>query len=360
MKKTQNREQYLRYQRRRLRRVLRHRRRKASKKSAFFAGVPAQQVAYRALPRANVPWNYTRVVAPSVLSIVDNPVESSAFFSQLVANYRAKQRSFVYLKDVERIGYDAIVVLLSIMIRYKAAKIQFSGDFPEDRAANAVLKNSGFFEALYHEEFVEQDRYTVRSKNTIRTHADKEVDPELTATLIAGATKTIWKKEGRSQGVQRVLLELMLNTNNHASLRGQGEKHWWLTVNHFPVSNKVLFSFVDFGVGIFRSLDHKPVGTKFSRWREKLGQWLDGKPNADVLTQILSGEFHRRVAGEEFRGKGLPGIAQAFKRGWLSNLAIITNDVYIHLGRNEVITLKNPFDGTLVSWEMQVANRHTE
>ena len=110
---------------------------------------------------------------------------------------------FVYLRDVERIGYDAIVVLLSIMIRYKAKKIKFAGDFPNDVRANAILKNSGFFEALYEEEFVEQDRYVVHGTSAIRTHADKEVDPELTASLITSAGKTVWGSECRSQGIQR-------------------------------------------------------------------------------------------------------------------------------------------------------------
>jgi hypothetical protein len=306
-----------------------------------------------------IPRNYSRAVAPSVLSMIDNPVASTEFFSQLTDNYKRGRRSFVYLRDVERIGYDAIVVLLSIMIRYKAKKLKFAGDFPADTRANAILKNSGFFEALYREEFVEQNRYTVRGNNAIRTHADKDVDPEFTAGLIASASKTVWGSDSRSQGVQRVLLELMLNTNNHASLYGQGEKHWWLTMNHFAEEKKVLFSFVDYGVGIFRSLDNKPVGNKFARWREKLGSWLEGKSNADVLQQILSGDFHRRVSGQEFRGKGLPGIAQAFQRGWLSQLVIITNDVYFNSASRKVMTLKHPFDGTLVSWEIHNSNRHT-
>jgi hypothetical protein len=291
--------------------------------------------------------------------MIDNPIASTEFFSRLTDNYRRGKRSFVYLRDVERIGYDAIVVLLSIMIRYKAKKIKFAGDFPNDVRANAILKNSGFFEALYEEEFVEQDRYVVHGTSAIRTHADKEVDPELTASLITSAGKTVWGSECRSQGIQRVLLELMLNTNNHASLHGQGEKHWWLTVNHVPEQNKVLFSFVDFGVGIFRSLDHKPIGNKFARWRDKLAGWWDGTSNVEVMKQILSGDFHRRVAGQEFRGKGLPGIAQAFQRGWLSNLVIITNDVYVDLGRDKTMTLKHPFEGTLVSWELEMTNRHT-
>ena len=57
-------------------------------------------------------------------------------------------------------------------------------------------------------------------------------------------------------------LELMQNTNNHASLKVFGEKHWWLSVNYDKDNNKVKFSFVDFGMGIFKSLENKNSKSK--------------------------------------------------------------------------------------------------
>lgn len=291
--------------------------------------------------------------------MLTNPEESGRFFAQLVRNYRARRKTFVKLARVEHIGHDAIVVLLSILIRYKTDDIGFSGDYPANASASAFLRASGFFEALY-EKFKNQDRYTVPGQHALSTHADRYVDSALTASVIETAAEAVWGRRSRSQGTQRVLLELMLNTNNHASPRQQGEKHWWLFVNQLPDENRAAFAFIDHGVGIPHSLTHKKRGGRFALFREQFVAWLVGKSNLDIMRQVLSGDFHRQVAGQEFRGKGLPGIVQACQRGWLSNLVIISNDVYVDVGRNEFRSLRPPFEGTLVCWELRTDNRHTE
>ena len=42
--------------------------------------------------------------------------------------------------------------------------------------------------------------------------------------------------------MQRVFIELMQNTNNHAAYNVTGEKHWWLCVDYDNSMNKVYFS----------------------------------------------------------------------------------------------------------------------
>jgi hypothetical protein len=152
---------------------------------------------------------------------------------------------------------------------------------------------------------------------------------------------------------------LMHNTNNHASLGAKGEKHWWLSVHHRRSRRRVTFSFVDFGVGIFRSLDGKRTNERFHGWRtSEFGTIIPpGATNAQLLQLILTGEMHRTVTKEDFRGKGLPGIREVWERNHISNLRIVTNDVYADVARDEYRTLNPPFDGTLVVWELEESNR---
>jgi hypothetical protein len=201
----------------------------------------------------------------------------------------------------------------------------------------------------------EQYDLVQKGEGGIYTHANKNVDSSLGSRIIQKASETIWGKSRRCQGVQRVLLELMQNTHNHASLQIQGEKHWWLSVNHEHVSNKACFSFVDFGVGVFASLNNKPPKSKWGQWKEKMAGLF--RNESDLLKLILDGKLHETVTGKKYRGKGLPGIADVMRRGHISRLHVITNKVYADVEQEHYRLLKSSFNGTFVYWELDSKNR---
>jgi len=302
-------------------------------------------------------WDYQKVIAPKNFSFVNNPSEVVRFIKDLEYHYNNRNKVYVIMKNVEILDYGAIVVLLSIMVKFKASGIVFNGDFPLDKKAKLLLKKSGFFENLF-KDFKESERYNISTnlEDGIHTHAWKDVDSVLSSEIIAKSTKVIWGEERRCQGVQRALIELMQNTNNHAEIGRTGEKHWWLSVNPIKEDKKVCFSFVDFGVGVFTNLESKNENSKFYKWAEKLSQLFRFNNNADVLKLILDGVLHKTVTEKHYRGKGLPGIAEAMRRNQLSNLHLITNDVYCNASKNEYRTMKDSFSGTFIYWEISEKN----
>src|SRR5258706_1552386 len=152
--------------------------------------------------------NYIRVKAPENLTLIGNPEPVIKFINKLRDCYDKNKKAFVVLQEVKNIDYDAIVVLLSIMVRFKARRIDFNGDFPDNDDARNLLYESGFFLNL-NRQFRDEDRYDVRTdrKNTIHTHAWKNVDSVLGSKLIENAAETIWGQKKRCQGAQRTLLE---------------------------------------------------------------------------------------------------------------------------------------------------------
>ena len=137
-----------------------------------------------------------------------------SFINKLREKFYSQKAVFVILENVEVIEYDAIVVLLSIIIRFKSQKIQFNGDFPKDELARDILIESGFFDYLYYR-ISEKDRYDMGAKSKISTHAWKKVDSLLTSGIISHASETIWGGEKRCTGVQKCFIELMHNDENH-------------------------------------------------------------------------------------------------------------------------------------------------
>lgn len=303
--------------------------------------------------------SYKTVHAPRELSMISNTEQTLEFISELENYFNKRKKVFVDLSHVRKLGNGAILVLLSQMIKFKSNGIDFNGNFPKDNRCRKQLKDSGFIPNLYEITCEEEDKYVIgKEGNKIYTHGQKNVNPILSNDIISYTSERVWGTPQRCIGVQRALIELMQNTNNHAAYNVTGEKHWWLCVDYDNSMNKVYFSFIDFGVGVFRSLENKQTDSKFYRVLEKLKNIYHYGDNAELLKLLLNGEVHKTASQDYYRGKGLPGIVKEFHNNSMSNLTIITNEAIARLATQEYKVLKNPLNGTFVAWEIDNSNKH--
>jgi hypothetical protein len=294
----------------------------------------------------------TRVVAPKTLSLIRDPEGTAAFVSQLKTLFDARRPVFVDLSGVKNIDYGGLTVMLSAIVRFRSKRIRFNGNYPQETIAKKLLVESDFFDLLLNGKFKDRDEYRLKGGSSILTHAKKKVDAELGAAIVAEAAKTVWSEPRRCPGVQRTLIELMQNTLNHAAPKGEGDRHWWVSVYHHAGRERVTFSFVDYGVGVFASLARKAKGHPLYGVLDSLVQRVKHGKNAEVLKLIFEGELHRTVTGKYYRGKGLPTIYGALQKGQFTNFTMVTNRVYFDSRRNEYRMLNNEFPGTFVSWEL--------
>lgn len=303
---------------------------------------------------------YKHIVAPPNFTLVGNPNPEKivAFINRLKECLARRHRVFVVLSYITQIESDALVVLLSAIVRFRALGVDFNGNFPNDRHCKQILHESGFFQTLYKGKFNDISSYLLKSQTkNLMVHASREVDSARTAAIIEEAALTIWGEPNRCQGVQTTFLELMQNTMNHASLTQPGEKHWWLSVKHQPDDHKVRFAFVDYGVGIFTSLENKPSNSKFFGALKRLRDRFRYGDNAELLRLILEGKLHMTITEEYYRGQGLPGMVDSLQDNWFSNLHIITNDVYANVATNNFRVMGENFGGTFIYWEVSAQNR---
>jgi hypothetical protein len=301
--------------------------------------------------------DYTHIKAPANFSMTQNTEKTLGFISNIEKCYKRKQKVFVDLTDVEKISAGAIVVLLSILVNFKRSNIEFNGNYPINAKAKNDLENSGFFKYLY-KDIKDSDTYDFN--NTICTHANKKVNSALSDLIIKKSSEYLWGEERSCPGLQRVFLELMQNTNNHASIENTGDKHWWATVYYAEDEKKVCFSFIDFGVGIFESLANKKEDNKFFDAFNKVKQFFSFTENSELLKLLLEGEVHKTVTGKYYRGKGLPGIYEACSKNKISNLIIVSNDAKADYNKKEFKKLNNKLSGTFVYWELNENNKNTE
>ncbi len=300
--------------------------------------------------------DYVWIKPPVNFSLITNTEDSLAFISKLERRFDIHQKVFVNLSDVETIAHGALVVLLSIMKKFRANNIGFNGYMPKKPLAYRILKESGFFSELYSNKSHSLESYRLE-KPYFFTHSSKIVDQQLSASLIESMSNLIWGEPRRCTKLQRVYIELMQNTNNHASLEGHGKQHWWTTAIYDKERNTGCFSFIDYGVGILKSLKNDQRN-KFYSVLEKISRIFHPQSNADLLRLLMTGEIHRTASGAYYRGKGLPGIYQACEDNNISHLVVISNDTICNFADNSFKLLKNKFSGTFVYWELTATNNN--
>lgn len=297
---------------------------------------------------------YRHVYAPKVFSLVDNRDEVLGFLHDLRTCQEKRKKTLVRMDNVETLPTDAILVLLSIMVQFKTSKVDFNGTKPKDEECGLKLVASGFFEYLYKKNYSPRDKYSFRKmKSFLYTHGQKTVASELADQLVKYASETVWGEARRCQGIQKTLLELMHNTYDHAGLT-KGDKHWWLSVEHDEENHEVTFSFIDFGVGIFRSLANKgPNEPLYGAWQRILQSFPLATTQVEKLKLILEGTVQLTQYNEYYRGKGLAKIYKHFTSNRIASLCIISNFAYIDAEKQVFVTLSKEFIGTFISFKIK-------
>jgi len=286
-----------------------------------------------------LPASYRRfvtVVAPSDFSIVHNPEQSIAFLHTISA-YSKKAHINLNLGGITNITTDAIAALLATIQASEGAKTR--GNHPADDNARDILLQSGFFDHVHP---------TVQlppcSQGKISQRKSDIVEPMTARDLIHFGMKAIYGDDKqRSFPAYRVLIESMANTRNHAASDQQQRQKWWATVYADTGRKTVCFSFLDAGVGIFRSVQIKGF--------RRMARDLRIKDDTGILEDILKGKVGSRT-DLTYRGKGLPAIYAHEQAKRIKSLVIVANDVHANVSKDEYTLLDNAFSGTLIYFEI--------
>src|SRR5438046_1851604 len=92
--------------------------------------------------------SYVRVIAPEIFTLLRNTEPVISFINTLRDCFDHRRKVFVMLQPIKEIDYDAIVLLVSALVRFKAMKIPFAGDFPKEGECRRMLRQSGFLDIL--------------------------------------------------------------------------------------------------------------------------------------------------------------------------------------------------------------------
>jgi hypothetical protein len=281
------------------------------------------------------PKRYHDLAVPPVFSVVQNPEETLQFIQKLVT-FARRHNVRLDLSSASTITTDAVAALLRTMTMVEGLA-EITGNQPSSQPAKDVLLQSGFFDHVRSTTAVPK----ATQGKVLQKRSDK-VESPTAAELIHVGTHALHGSPQLRMSSFRALIEGMLNTHNHAAASRRNKETWWASVYADKGRGRICFTFVDTGVGIFKSVRVRGVRGFY----RKVGI-LD---NSQILRDILQGRVQSST-GLHYRGKGLPAIYNDAQNGNLLGLIIVTNDVYADVSAGQYRLLKTPFRGTLLYWE---------
>lgn len=308
-----------------------------NKKHSYSSASNTTQNKNRSLPLNK----HFTIKVPDIFSMTENPVEMVDFLIRLKIAFRNKPGVFIDLSETKQITADAVTVLVSYL---KDGRITlrkpYVGNNPKDMRLKQQFAESGFYKYVRSNEL----SYSLETGNILARHQYK-VDGEIAKKLISFGTEKLFGQYTKQGGTYNVLTELMNNTRDHATGRRKHElkEKWWASAHYDNEKEKVTFTFLDNGVGIFNSRDRTA--------RDYVFQLLKLETNIDLLKMMLSRQLPSSTKFP-YRGRGIPSINANLKRQQIKNLVIISNDVFANVDTDNFFILKKSLNGTFFSWEI--------
>ena len=286
-----------------------------------------------------------RVEAPSVFSFISNPDGMIGFIDE-VQVVSMSRNVFVDLTEVTEMTPDAVAGLLAMIQHCRIVGSRISGNAPTAAKPREMLNNSGFRSHVRSA----PGFTSVPSKGRIgkfaksRETTSDRFNQDLALELIHFATLQLTGTAQHHWPSYSALGEAMLNTLNHASKKGEPKEPWWASVYYDEERKRACFTFLDLGVGIFKS----HTLTTNLKFRSLVGL-LNA---AQLLEKLLKGEIpsSTRIQG---RGNGLPEMYESCKTGRIRTLRVIANQAYGDAEADRYAVLSSPFEGTLLYWEIE-------
>lgn len=291
--------------------------------------------------------NYRPIKAPSDFRLTVNQTEVLNFFKAVrdkKSIYYKDQHYYVGLdlKDVTEIDYLSISVLKALMHDFKFNQVNIQGSSPKNLKCHEYLKDSGFYDGLltmtnkpYREKGTSERIVFTKGTNDLSEREDLQIIRTL-KKIRAHLTGI----DGHCPQLRTIILEVCGNTIEHSQSL---QKQWNLGVKY--EKEKVIITLVDTGKGILGTL-YRKFGKKF----------VDFVSRTDL--QILEGAFDCKYGSrtkDVNRNKGLPSIKKRFDDGFITNLTVISNNVFLDFldsKKSKHFVKSLGYDGTIFSLEL--------
>lgn len=296
--------------------------------------------------------NYKTRTAPRNFSIVDNSEEVVRFCNSLRKDYYNRRKVFVNMEQVSKLTNESLCLLLSNMMLFRDGKVDFNGNYPIDQSANQIVVESGFLETLYRKG---KGNRINKVESPIYTHSAQKSNTDIVDAVVLSCSEFLWGEKYYCSGVYNAMIELMSNTIEHAD-EIEGRQKWWMTATKDEHEEKVSFSFLDYGRGIIRTLTSANQKRHLNIVKRLLDKWFGDE--SMLLKEVMEGALTLSEKDGTNYGNGLNSIYLDMIDGQIDNIIIISNNVFADVKNGDYHKMKESFQGTFVSWDINKKSKH--
>ena len=245
-----------------------------------------------------------------------------------------KCRIVLDVEDVQNTDNGAIGMLLALINALSQKHIHTLGNLPRSEEPNRIFVNSGF---LGHVRLLQGKKSRTTDNFIVQKGKDKTNSPAI-GREVRKIIKHLTGEEATYKPLYTLIGEMVSNSIEHANIQHK-DKNWLLSIHY--ETDKVVIMVTDIGKGIMMTL------------RKKFDQKLKDTfiSSVDTLLNLFSGRYQSSTF-EKNRNKGLPFIKECFDNNFISNLFVITNNVYLDFNNNNSREMTSNFRGTFYSWEV--------
>lgn len=283
--------------------------------------------------------NFVTLYANSNFSLFENPENVIDFINKIDKYEKKKNIKFIVfnLDNIVTIDIGSISLLLSKINELSSLKINFVGSLPNNKKAKKFIIDSGFLDKMKN--LSTGKGYGRSTKNLIINRGFDRVDNKNTAEEIKKCIEYLTGTPNYYKPIYSVIIEICSNSVEHAN-EDKSKKNWVVASNY--QEDEVAFTVTDIGVGTIKTLQKKKMDTILK--------------STGIITTVdlLKNAFNKKYESKTLdinRNKGLPRIFSVFNNGYIENLIVISNNVFLDFMNDENSRVLNRnFNGTFYYW----------
>jgi len=291
-----------------------------------------------------------RLSPPKDFCLKTQPQLSIRYFGVVESCFREGYNVLYDLAEIENISEETVAVIIA---QIKDSNIHMGRikqiSFPNREDLKSKLHQWGI-EKKVHKHLSEHDTMNI----PIFKVQNKLVASVEAKNIVIWASNILYGQVRKIKELYEILIELMANTNNHASSSNDPLHPWFFLAFYNSDNQSIKFIFIDLGVGLFESLPVKQYLNKhpvlFSELRSTL--YKRGAELTKIYSELAAGMITSRT-GLKNRGRGMPLINKHAQCGIFNSFTIISNDGFVDAKNNKVSVMNENFKGTLFSFEIQ-------
>ena len=291
---------------------------------------------------------HSYIIAPSKLSLINNPLETLGFFQSVKACIKATVLNgslFFDLSVVEEVTVDAIMYLIAFIKntkRLKALNIQCAGNFPSNLQSRHIFETCGFYKYVSV-----KSRFSYpKQYDNIKITRGREANPVLAGEICSFVHQHSKLKRIDTKFLYTMILELMTNTKQHAYNDSISmDNNWYVYVEN--LDNYLSFVFLDTGEGIPNTIRTKGVTEKIIN--------AFNFADASFIASAFKGDVLRSETKLDYRGRGLPEIYKRISNKYIDDFMVISGfGKCIFKSNGEILetNLDNDLLGTMFCWKI--------